>query len=577
MADTVQQIKDKLGIVDVVSQYVTLQRAGSTMKGRCPFHSERTPSFVVSPERGTYHCFGCGVGGDIFTFVQEIEGLDFKGALKMLADKAGVAIVYEKREKKDERDQLYDLLEAATIFFQSNLSDEHPARTYLAKRGLTNETIKSFRIGWAPDDWRALTEHLRGRGYTDGQIENAGLAKYPDKAGASRELYDRFRSRIVFPMADTAGRIVAFSGRIFSESGTPPEDIAKYLNSPETPVFHKSRILYGYDRAKQSIRKLNFSILVEGQMDLVSVHQAGWGNAVAVSGTALTPEHVTLLKRMSDNVVLALDADAAGVKAAAKSAQTALAAGMEVKVAALPVGKDPADVIHDEGVDVWKDKVRNAKNIVSFLIDVFERDARDAHGLRVAVEREVLPFIAPISSPIKRNMLVREVADRLGVSESAIDEALGRVAQTRMNKDGASKEPGPMPAANAHARFDQLWGIVLWQRSVPNPQIDSESLAADLREILGKETFETHTTLSAREKEELLLRSEALFGDEGDLGASTRMALSALRREYWKEELAQATKRLKQAEARGDEKAVAEALETCRLSTEKLAKTGESA
>ena len=370
MADTVQQIKDRLSIVDVVSQYVKLERAGASLRARCPFHAERTPSFHVSPERGTYHCFGCNVGGDIFSFVEAIEGLDFKGALKVLAEKAGVELVYERgglpgqgKEQKDERERLFELLETATIFYTSRLSDA--AKKYLKERGLSDATMKEFRLGLAGDAWSELSDFLKTKKFTDREIVEAGLAKNPAGQqaayGAGNErgrLVDKFRNRIMFPIADPAGRIVGFSGRIFGEKASP--EAPKYLNSPETPLFHKSRILYGFDRAKQSIRKLNCAVLVEGQVDLAASHQAGWGNTVAVSGTAFTDEHAALIRRMTDNLVIALDADQAGIKAASRAARAALALGLNVKVAQLPSGLDPADFILKEGADAWKKAVRDS-------------------------------------------------------------------------------------------------------------------------------------------------------------------------------------------------------------------------
>ncbi|MEK7093559.1 MAG: DNA primase, partial [Patescibacteria group bacterium] len=328
--DTVQQIKDRLSIVDVVSQYVKLERAGGSMRARCPFHAEKTPSFFVSPDRGTYHCFGCGVGGDVFSFVESIEGLDFKGALKVLAEKAGVELVYERggKEKRDERERLFELLETATIFYTSRLTDA--AKKYLTERGIADGTVQAFRVGWAGDAWSELSDFLKTKKFSDKEILDAGVAKNPAGQqaayGAGNErsrLIDKFRNRIMFPIADSAGRVVGFSGRIFGEKASP--EAPKYLNSPETPLFHKSRILYGLDRAKLAIRKHNFAVLVEGQMDLLSSHQAGWSNTVAVSGTAFTTEHAQIIKRLSDNLVLALDADEAGIKAAGPAAPAARA------------------------------------------------------------------------------------------------------------------------------------------------------------------------------------------------------------------------------------------------------------
>src|SRR3989338_6165753 len=309
-AGTVQQIKDRLSIVDVVSQYVKLERSGANLRARCPFHAERTPSFFVSPERGTYHCFGCNVGGDIFSFVEQIEGLDFKGALKVLAEKAGVPIVYGRSDKreKDERDRLFELMEVATIFYVSQLNDD--VRKYLHGRSTNDATIKTFRLGWAGEGWSALADHLKNKKFSEKEMLDAGNGKRTESGGVN----DKFRNRIMFPIADSAGRVVGFSGRIFGENVSP--EAPKYLNSPETPLFHKSRILYGLDKAKLSVRKHNCAVLVEGQLDLLASHHAGWGNTIAVSGTAFTPEHAALIRRMTDNLVIALAADDARIKAA---------------------------------------------------------------------------------------------------------------------------------------------------------------------------------------------------------------------------------------------------------------------
>ena len=243
-----QLIKDRLSIVDVVSQYVKLERSGSSLRARCPFHAEKTASFFVSPERGTYHCFGCSVGGDMFSFVEAIEGLDFKGALKVLADKAGVEIVYERggKEKKDERERLFELMETAAIFYSSALTDA--AKKYLKERGMTSTTIQAFRLGWGSDEWSACSDHLKAKKFSEKEILEAGLGRKSERGTLS----DKFRNRIMFPIADSAGRIVGFSGRIFGEKASP--EAPKYLNSPETPLFHKSRVLYGFDLAKIPMR-----------------------------------------------------------------------------------------------------------------------------------------------------------------------------------------------------------------------------------------------------------------------------------------------------------------------------------
>lgn len=597
MADTVQQIKDRLSIVDVVSQYVKLERAGQNMRARCPFHAERTPSFIVSPDRGTYHCFGCGVGGDIFSFVEAIEGVDFKGALKILAEKAGVELVYSRGEKKDDKDRLFEAMEAATIFYQTKLSNE--AKKYLKDRGLEDGTITAFRLGYASDAWSELSDHLKhkkftqhlsstdlsargartsddsrglshhgsekGAGFTEKEIIDAGLAKRGEKGG----LTDKFRNRIMFPIADTAGRIVAFSGRTFGEKAHP--DAPKYLNSPETALYHKSRILYGFDRAKQSIRKHNFAVLVEGQMDLLASHQAGWGNTVAVSGTAFTAEHAALIKRMSENLVIALDPDEAGFKAASRAARAALQQGMQVKVAQLPKDLDPADLIVQKGAEAWRACIRGAKDIITFLLDVLEGHAKDAAQLRRSVESIVLPFLIDVQSPIAREQYEKEIAKRLGVSESAI-----RAAQAKMPKPPVPPAPKEnLRPADAPNRIKQAYGLLLWQESLKKPDIDTDTYAKDLEEAIGKDLMNELRKMPLDDKETLRFFSEQLHAKNGSLKRSTAALVAVLKREQLQAALNAVTEAIREAEDTDDEKAVERLSEEARLLTGRIAQLAD--
>lgn len=576
MADTVQQIKDRLSIVDVVSQYVKLDRAGASLRARCPFHAERTPSFHVSPERGTYHCFGCNVGGDIFSFVEAIEGLDFKGALKVLAERAGVELVYERggKEKKDERERLFELLEAATIFYTSRLSDA--AKKYLKERGLTDETIRTFRLGLAGDSWSEASEHLRTKKFSDKEILDAGLAKKNERGS----LTDKFRNRIIFPISDSAGRIVGFSGRIFGEAASP--DAPKYLNSPETPLFHKSRVLYGFDRAKVAIRKLNCAVLVEGQMDLLASHQVGWANTVAVSGTAFTPEHAALVKRMTENIVLALDADEAGIKAAGRAARTALQGGLNVKVAQLPTGLDPADLIVKSGADEWKKAIRESKDIIAFLLDVLEEHMPQKDRFRRAVETIVLPFLSDMQSPIAREQHVHEIARRLGVSESAVSEALAKLPRLAE----ALREGGPTTStptlktsprdARASDRAKQAFSILLWQQSLAKPSLDVAGYARDLEAAVGSGAFATLGTLSEGEREALRFSAEKLHGKSTNPERETKALLSVILRELLAAELDDATMALKKAENGKDEDEIDRLMGVCKLLTTRIAQLHEN-
>lgn len=560
MADTVQQIKDRLSITDVVSQYAKLERAGMNLRSRCPFHSEKTPSFIVSPDRGTYHCFGCGVGGDMFTFVQQIEGVDFKGALKMLADKAGVELVYSKGEEKDEKDRLFEAMDAATLFYQSRLTDE--AKKYLHDRGVEEATARAFRIGWAGDGWTELTDHLKGKKFSEKEIVDAGLAKSGDKG-----LTDKFRNRIMFPIADTAGRIVAFSGRTFGPNAHP--DAPKYLNSPETSLYHKSRILYGFDRAKQTIRKHGFAILVEGQMDLILSHQAGWANAVAVSGTAFTIEHAALIKRMSENLVIALDADEAGFKAAARSARASLQQGMNVKVAQLPDGSDPADLILKEGAEAWRERIREAKDIIVFLLDVLEKRAKDKDAFRRTVEGAVLPFLADVQSPIAREQYQKEIAERLGVSATAVASATKLVKVVEPQPVVKKEDIRPADAPN---RIKQAYGLLLWQQSMKVPMIDAEQYEKDLEEAIGTEAMTEQRRLPLADKDMLIFFVEQLHGKNSNLARDIKTLLNILCRERLQNELNANTEAMKAAEEEGDETHIHELAEKSRVLTTEIAK-----
>lgn len=570
-SDTVEQIKARLSIVDVVSQYVKLERSGQNFRARCPFHAERTPSFFVSPDRGTFHCFGCNTGGDIFTFVEQIEGLDFKGVLKILADKAGVEIVYGRaggKAEKDTKDRLFELLEVATIFYTSRL-DSGVAK-YLAERGITKETASAFRLGLAGSAWSECSDFLKEKKYTEKEIVDAGLAKKGE-----RGLIDKFRNRIMFPISDSAGRVVGFSGRIYGEDASP--EAPKYLNSPETELFKKSRILYGFDKAKHVMRKNKCAVLVEGQVDLLASNQAGWANTVAVSGTAFTPEHASLIRRMTDNLVIALDPDEAGFKAAARSALVALHAGLNVKVAQGSSGLDPADLILKEGKAAWSKVIRESKDIITFLLDTLEKHSKGKDNFRRSVETIVLPFLLEVSSPIAREEYVREVASRLHVSEGAVLEALGKTpktpdspANTSISEHAAPKKP------QGSGRARQAYAIFLWQQSQKKPWIDVNKFGSDLIEALGDDAFNALEALSKEEKEKLRFQAEAMHGGSTGLKQEVEALLDIIFRERLSAELSEATAALKAAEAAGDETQVGVYMSVCKLLTSRIAQLHET-
>ncbi|MBU2158943.1 DNA primase, partial [Patescibacteria group bacterium] len=420
--DTVQKIKEKLSILEVVAPYVKLAKAGRNYKGLSPFTKEKTPSFYVNVERGTYYCFSSGQGGDQFEFVQKMEGVDFKGALKILAEKAGVEIVYSGSKKdKGKEDRLYEAMSRAETLYSSLLDTKGSAYAYALSRGLTAESIKDWNLGYAPEAWRTVLESLTASGFTTQELGAAGLIKEADEKKGT--WYDRFRNRLVFPIRDTAGRTVAFTGRALD-----PKDQAKYLNSPETDLYKKSEILFGMNKAKDAIRTRGFALLVEGQMDLLMLHQIGFTNTIALSGTALTPTHLSLIKRYADNLMLALDSDRAGLNASMKSALVALKAGMRVKAVRLPIGKDPADLATEDPKEFTK-QVSEALPIIEFFLSVLAETEKDSHRLIIKAEQVVLPLIAAIQSPMEREHFVGIAAQRLGSTPEALRQALLRLPQ----------------------------------------------------------------------------------------------------------------------------------------------------
>ncbi len=529
MNSPVQQIKERLNIEEVVSSYLKLERSGSTLKAKCPFHNEKTASFFISPDRGTYYCFGCAASGDIFTFVEQFEGLDFKGALKMLADRAGVPLTpytKEMKEAESEKEKLYRAMEEATKYFTQNLSKE--VIEYLKSRGLEDKTIKDFRIGFAKDEWRGLYEYLK-LNFSDTEMERAGLIKKTEG-----KLYDRFRDRIIFPISDSSGRVVAFSGRIFGD-GEP-----KYLNSPETPIFSKNAVLFGIDKAKESIRKNNFSILVEGQMDLILSHQAGYRNTVATSGTALSDSTVSkenvvsnlgLVRRLSGNIVLAFDADRAGESATIRAGKIALTLNMDVKVAKMPAGVDPADLISKEGPDKWKEAIKNSKHIIEFLLDkALKTLANDARKAGREIKEKILPFVDALESSIEKMHFIKRISDASGIPESALKDDLKKIEQEFKYEKEEIREATEIQDKLYRRDYIErrLLGIALWKKD--------EKLQNILPEAMEK---------YKDSKEDLIFEAEVLYQGSDNLEKNIAEMLDNLEEEKINEELLQKMQELR--------------------------------
>jgi len=436
----VAEIKGRLPVADVVGETVQLKKAGTTLKGLCPFHGEKTPSFVVTPVRDTWHCFGCGKHGDIFTFVMERDSLAFPEALKQLAGRAGVELDERTKREDAHNARLREVLEGAIAFYHAVLVNSKtgaPALAYLAGRGFTDETIAKHQLGWAPAGWDQLVRQLASkRQVTPQELLEVGLAS-PRQRGDG--VYDRFRERVIFPIRDANGHAVGLGGRILGKEGEDGIDRGpKYLNSPATPLFDKSRTLYLIDRAKSAIRKTGQAVIVEGYTDALMAHQAGFDNVVASLGTALTPHQVGLVTRYAKRIALAYDVDAAGEKAGTFGA-TALeevirqlagdGSGVElddVRVVRLPEGRDPDEVMRDEP-DRWREEVRTARPIVDHLIDVHARahDLRTPGGQARFVDA-VLPIIRNLPNPVLRDAYLGRVRQVSGVEERTLLEAMHR-------------------------------------------------------------------------------------------------------------------------------------------------------
>ncbi len=552
------QIKERLNIQDIIAPYVKLTRAGKSLRGLCPFHKEKTPSFHVSPERGTWHCFGCGLGGDGFSFIEKVEGVDFKGAMKMLAEKAGVVVEYSgggNREDASKKERLLAIMARACEWYAGKLLGS-PAEAYAKTRGLTDETVIGWRLGFAPEAWRELLEALTAEGFTIPELLGAGLIKEAD--GKPGTYYDRFRNRLMFPIRDAAGRVVAFTGRALAS-----DDLAKYLNSPETELYHKSEILFGMDKAKDAIRVRKFTMLVEGQIDVLHCHQAGFTNAVALSGTALSDRHLTLMKRFSENLMLVLDADPAGLTATARSAVLALRSGLRIKAARLPSGKDPADLISADAADFTK-RITEAKPIVEFFLAELAERERDPHRLLRLAESTVLPLLAAVPSPMEREHFMQSTARTLGLSTEAVRESLKRLPTQTEVVGGTPGVPRVAPTPTrptVELRRDQLLAVI---QAYPDTAL-AERLKSEYCRITGAPDVPPLTL-----PESALFNAEQAFGEAPGKEAADEL-LHAFEEAIIREAYQAAVMHLRRAEASGNAIAIEDAQNQCAKLSARLA------
>jgi DNA primase len=571
MNSPVQQIKERLSIEEVVSTYIKIEKAGVNLKARCPFHNEKTASFFISPTRNNYYCFGCGAKGDIFTFVQEFEGLDFKGALKVLAQKAGVVLEVFDKKTEDEKERIYQIMELATVFFSDNLKKEKEVLDYLAERKLNEKSIQEFRIGYAENEWRNLFTHLKNKGFRDLEIEKAGLIKKSEKTDLNKTVnyYDRFRSRIIFPIWDSSGRVVAFTGRIYEESVLTPGGVgkptlpasvgSKYLNSPETIIFNKSSVLYGLDKAKEAIRKNNFSILVEGQFDLILAHQAGFKNTVASSGTALSESvlskenaisNLGLINRLSKNIVLAFDADKAGIKAAERASKIALALGMDVKVASLPDGMDPADLIAQNGAEAWKEAIRNSKHIIEFILFKIIKNYKDEpRKIGREIKDKLLFFVDSLESSIEKAHFIKKISDFSNIPEEALKEDLKKIVSESSSGNSIDNKDFKNKILRKDYILKRLVGIILWQK---NQKKDLTSVENELTSLLNLNFSELLNNFKDN-IEDLIFEAEIFYFGQNNLEKEIQELLNNFKEEYLKENLTKEIRELHLAEQEQNE------------------------
>jgi len=492
---SIDDVKQRLDIVQVVSEYTKLQKSGRNYKALCPFHSEKTPSFFVFPERQSWHCFGaCGSGGDIFSFIMKKEGVDFAQALHLLANKAGLSLAAlttpEKQTQNKEKERLFEINEAAAEYYHHlllNTSVGEIARNYVAKRELSPETIKNFQLGFAPDGWETIKQYLKGKGYEEASLLAAGLLVEKD----DKNSYDRFRSRLIFPIRNIQGKVIGFGGRALDDS------LPKYLNSPQTPVFDKSSSLYGIDHAKTAMRQKDQAVIVEGYMDVLTAHQHGYDNVVASMGTAMTDKQLAILKSLTKNLILALDADTAGEEAISRSGEMIDkmlpvppsfygwvkyedAHKAEVKILVLPQNKDPDDIIKEDDSQ-WQKLIMDSKPMIDFIFEtvIAKVDISSARDKSLAVEK-LLPLLFEMKDPLRQAHYVERLAKLLKIDERILVDALRRfsiIERKRKTAKNMKAYTPIVPAIISSSPLEQYCLALLLQ--FPGLKAESAGLSPD--------------------------------------------------------------------------------------------------
>jgi DNA primase len=581
----IEEIKSRLDIVQVIGDYVKLQKAGANFRALCPFHSEKTPSFFVSPARQIWRCFGaCGEGGDIFKFIMKIEGVEFGDALRILAKKAGVKLKPKDPALSTARQRLYQILELACRFYEAQLKSSKigaQAKDYLMKRGLSEESISQWRLGFAPAAWEGLFNFLRSKGYQTEEIMKSGLAILSEKetAGSSR-YYDRFRQRIMFPIFDLNSQVVGFGGRIFEVPGSEDNQKEslepKYVNTPATLLYDKSRILYGLDKAKVAIRKKDSCVVVEGYLDAILAFQAGTLNVVASSGTALTPFHLDILSRYTQNLFLAFDMDLAGDTATKRGIELAQEKGFNLRIVSLPQGKDPAELILTSP-KLWQKSLEESRDVIEFYFEsVFKNFSAKrvlAPSEKVKIAKELLPILKKVSNRILQDHWLQELAQRLQTKVEVLEEELQKIKKDEKNLETAAEIKNSVTPKSRKVLLQEAILTMLFKNQnfgklikesqlrffeIPYKKFLEILLVGGFLKERGKEEFsEKIKSFSEAEKDllnYLMLKAEV---EETDFHETDfEKSLNELKKEVIKEELAKFTQELKEAEKNEDKQKI---------------------
>ncbi len=568
--DVITRVRDSVDLVDLVSGYVSLRKTGKNHTGLCPFHSEKTPSFSVNSDKQIFHCFGCGAGGDAFKFLELQEGLSFPEAVRKLADRSGISLPVDSRSRSEHRktsDERAGLLKAvadAAEYFRKELQGAKgtDARKYLKQRGVSDQVVKEFGIGYARSDWDGLLTHLKQKGYTAGQMERAGLVV---KRSEGKGHYDRFRGRIIFPIHDISGNVIAFGGRVMGG------EMPKYLNSSETPLYSKSNTLYCLDKAKEAARKYDHFIIVEGYLDALACHQHGVRNAAATLGTALTDGHLRLMRRFTKNIKLIFDPDPAGIKAAMRSFDLLVGTGMNVKVVSLPDGDDPDTFLNKNGYDAFAFYLKKAVPLMDFVLtQVAKTGAGAAISDKVAQAGEMLAFIAKLPSSIERNHYLKKTAETLQIDESDLRQELPK--ESTRPRVAPGKEQAPPLSGGRRPRAEEILIHMMLKDKAIAQSLKDRIHPGDFTDPLFQraarrifDRLEEHCELDIRsllidgdeELNRLISRYSVLEMDYEDPEQHCRDCVDLIRQRDTEKKLKLLFKAIEEAEARGDTSEVA--------------------